>query len=123
MLNLIPEGGYNLEGTSWDTEKERYIDRILTNLSKTAIPGLKDHVKVVDCSTPLDFERRLLLPEGAIYAFQQDLTAQAVFRPAAQSKSIEGLYLAGASTHPGGGVPTTIASGVIAARLIEKFEQ
>ncbi len=39
------------------------------------------------------------------------------------SKSIRGLYLAGASTHPGGGVPATIASGAIAARLIERYEQ
>lgn len=123
VLNLIPEGGYRLEGRSWDDEKEGYIERVINNLSKTAIPGLKDHVKVVECATPLDYERHLLLPEGAIYAFHQDLAAQAVFRPAAKSRSIQGLYLAGASTHPGGGVPTTIASGVIASRLIEKFEQ
>ncbi len=75
-----------------------------------------------DCVTPLDFERKLLLPEGAIYSFQQDLPAQAVFRPSAKSKVISGLYLAGSSTHPGGGVPTTIASGMIASNLISKYE-
>jgi phytoene dehydrogenase-like protein len=64
----------------------------------------------------------LLLPQGAIYAFQQDLTAQAMFRPASRSKVIKGLYLTGSSAHPGGGVPSTIASGVIASRLIEQYE-
>ncbi len=59
-----------------------------------------------------------MLPEGAIYCLQQDLAAQAVFRPSARSKSIDGLYLVGSSTHPGGGVPTTIASGWIASKLI-----
>ena len=64
----------------------------------------------------------LLLPEGAIYCLQQDLAAQAVFRPAARSKSVAGLYMVGSSTHPGGGVPSTIASGYIAAGLIERNE-
>jgi phytoene desaturase len=123
VINLIPEGFYHLEGTDWEAEKPRFIERALDFYSRTAIPGLKDQVQVVECSTPLDFERRLLLPEGAIYAFQQDLPAQAVFRPAARSRILKGLYLSGASTHPGGGVPTTIASGLIASRLIDKYEQ
>ncbi len=122
-LNLIPEGGYHLEGTTWDEEKPRYIERTINALSEKAIPGLKEHVVVSDCASPLDFERRLLLPEGAIYCLQQDLPAQAVFRPAARSRSIQGLYLAGSSTHPGGGVPTTIASGLIASELIARYEE
>ncbi|MGV8027225.1 MAG: phytoene desaturase family protein [Anaerolineaceae bacterium] len=108
---------------NWDDLKEEYIQKELDYYSRFAMPGLKEHVQYVECSTPLDYERRLCLPEGAIYAFQQDLTAQAIFRPAARSKNIRGLYLTGASTHPGGGVPSTIASGMIAANLIEKYEQ
>ncbi len=122
VLNLIPTAGYDLEGTDWDKEKAGYIERTLDELSRFAVPGLKEHVKVIECSTPMDFERRLRLPKGAIYALQQDTSAQAVFRPSARSKSIRGLYLTGSSTHPGGGVPTTIASGYIAANLIEKYE-
>lgn len=122
VLNLIPQGFYHLEGTDWDSEKPRFIERTINNLSKSAIRGLKDHVVMAECATPLDFERQLLLPEGAIYCLQQDLPAQAVFRPAAKSKSIKGLYLVGSSTHPGGGVPSTIASGYIAAHLIEQME-
>jgi phytoene dehydrogenase-like protein len=56
----------------------------------------------------------LLLPEAAIYCLQQDLAVQAVFRPAADSRSISDLYLAGSSTHPGYGDPTTIACKLIA---------
>ena len=122
VLNLIPEGFYHLAGTDWDKEKPRFIERTLRYLDSFAVPGLMDHIKVVECATPLDFERRLLLPEGAIYAFQQDLSAAAIFRPSARSKSIQSLYLTGSSTHPGGGVPTTISSGVIAAKLIDQYE-
>ncbi len=104
MVNLIPEGFYHLCGTDWDTEKPRFIEKTLDYFSRFAVPGLVDHVQVVECATPLDFERHLLLPEGAIYCLQEDLAAQAVFRPSAKSKNISGLYLTGSSTHPGGTV-------------------
>jgi len=118
VLNLILMGPYHLEGTTWDEEKPRFIQNTIDFLSKFCLPGLKEHVKVADMCTPLDYERRLLLPNGAIYGLQEDLTAQAVFRPAGKSKSFTGLYLTGASTHPGGGVPTSMASGWIAAKSI-----
>ncbi len=123
VINLIPEGFYNLSEGNWDDIKQEFIEKEIDYYSRFAIPGLKEHVKYVECSTPLDYERRLCLPQGAIYALQQDLSAQAIFRPASRSKKIRGLYLVGASTHPGGGVPSTIASGMIAANLIEKYEQ
>jgi phytoene dehydrogenase-like protein len=122
ILNIIPEGGYHLQGTTWDEEKPAFIERTINNLSKVCIPGLKEHVVISDCASPLDFERRLLLPEGAIYCLQQDLPAQAVFRPAVKSRSVRGLYLTGSSTHPGGGVPSTIASGMIASKIIAQNE-
>ncbi|PKN33185.1 MAG: hypothetical protein CVU61_14860 [Deltaproteobacteria bacterium HGW-Deltaproteobacteria-19] len=121
VLTLQP-GPYRLRGTGWDDCKSALTEQIIRYMSDRYIPGLADHVKVAELSTPLDFERRLLSPEGAIYALRQDLTSGVAFRPAAKSKSIKGLYLVGASTHPGGGVPTTIASGMIAADLIQKYE-
>ena len=122
VLNLIPEGFYDLAGTDWEKEKEPFLERTIDYLSSFAIPGMKEHVVVSDCSTPLDFERRLLLPKGAIYDIQQDIASQTIFRPSAKSRSVKGLYLTGSSTHPGGGVPTTVASGIIAASLINKHE-
>jgi len=121
ILTLAP-GSYRLRGTDWDKEKTTLKERIIRYYSDRYIPGLVDHVKVSEFSTPLDFERRLLSPEGAIYALRQDITSITIFRPSSKSKSIKGLYLAGASTSAGGGVPTTILSGMIAAGLIEKYE-
>lgn len=121
VVNLImTPGPYRLHGTDWDSEKEAYLEKSIDFVTRNGMPGLKEHVKVAEMSTPLDFERRLLHPEGAIYGLQQETTASLVFRPSAKSRSIEGLYLAGASTHPGGGVPSVVASGIIAADLIEE---
>ena len=121
-LNLIPEGFYDLEGTDWDTEKQGFIERTIDDLDSYAIPGLREHVVLTDAATPLDFERRLLMPKGAIYDIQEDFTEQTIFRPSARSRSVKGLYLVGNSTHPGGGVPTVIASGIIASKLIDRYE-
>lgn len=123
VLNLIAEGFYNLEDDHWDRIKDKFIQDTLAYYERSAIPGLREQIKFVECSTPRDYEQLLRLPQGAIYALQQDITAQAIFRPAARSKNIKGLYLTGASTHPGGGVPSTIASGMIAANLIERYEE
>jgi len=120
-VTLAP-GVYRLEGTTWDIEKPVLKEKIIHYLSDTYLPELKDHVVLAELSTPLDFEKRLRSPEGAIYALRQDLPHSIMFRPSARSRHIKGLYLVGASTHPGGGVPTVTASAMIAADLIEKYE-
>ena len=114
-------GPYDLEGTDWDREKQPFLERSIEYLTRNAVPGLADHVKVAEVITPLDYERRLLHPGGAIYGLQEDLSAQVVFRPNSRSRSISGLYLAGASTHPGGGVPVVIGSGIVAADLVDRY--
>ncbi|MDI6873440.1 phytoene desaturase family protein [Candidatus Solincola sp.] len=122
VLNVILMGPYRLERTDWDREKRGFLEEAVAWLSRKAVPGLEEHVKVAEILTPLDYERRLRNPGGAIYGLQQDLSAQIVFRPRSRSRAVKGLYLAGASTHPGGGVPTTIGSGIIAADLVDRYE-
>ena len=123
IVALDFQGPAKLAGQSWDDVREEFSEGLVEYLSESIIPGLKDHVQNMTISTPLDFERRLHNPGGAFYCFQQDLTAAVVFRPASKSKSIKGLYLTGASTHPGGGVPTVMASGVVAANEITQYEK
>ena len=120
-LNVVMEGPYELQGTDWDREKEPCKEKAIAFFDRV-VPGLADHVEVAELLTPYDFERRLLYPGGAIYDLELDLTQSAAFRPAARSRSIKGLYLAGNSTHPGGGVPVVIGSGLICANLIDKYE-
>jgi phytoene desaturase len=121
-VTLAP-GTYRLAESTWDEEKEHLKGEIIKFMEKKYLPGLRDQIVHAIFSTPVDFERQLLSPEGAIYALRQDLFNSLVFRPSARSRHVKGLYLTGASTHPGGGVPTTAASGIIAADLIAKYEQ
>jgi len=119
-LNVGAMGSYHLAHGTWDDLRDEYMDRILGYIDKTLWPGIESQIVYKNLSTPLDFERRLLSPEGAVYALQNDIPSTMIFRPSNRSKSIEGLYLTGASTHPGGGVPMVIASGGISADLIMK---
>ena len=64
------------------------------------------------------FERRLLHPEGGIYGLFSDMTSLAMFRMRNRSLAVKNLYITGASTHFGGGVPTSVASGVVTADKI-----
>ncbi len=66
------------------------------------LPDVRDHIKYIEVSTPLDFERRLLSPQGSIYGLFSDMTSLALFRPHARSRAIKNLYLTG-SLHPPGG--------------------
>ncbi len=130
--SLAPEGRHILNflcnapapyaplGDNWDRLKDWYREEAVRELERTVMPDVRDHIDYLEVSTPLDFERRLLSPQGAIYGLFSDLTSLALFRPHARSRVIRGLYLTGSSTHLGGGVPTTIASGIITSNYVLK---
>lgn len=116
-MGLAP---YDLAGDDWDRRKERYIDECIATIERYMIPELSKHVVYRDMATPKDLERMLLHPGGAVYGIQTDISHMAMFRPANRSKCIDNLYLAGASTHPGGGVCSVIAGGIITGGLVER---
>ena len=64
-------------------------------------------------TTPLDFRDRLLSPHGAGFSLQPLLRQSAWFRPHNRSEDIKNLYLVGAGTHPGAGMPAVLASAAI----------
>jgi phytoene desaturase len=63
--------------------------------------------------TPEDFQQRLLSFKGAAFAMEPVLWQSAWFRPHNRSEDIERLYLVGAGTHPGAGVPGVLSSAKV----------
>jgi len=119
-LNLVNFAPYDLAGTTWDEIKEQYLEDQLDNMERMFGLSLRENIEVARLSTPMDFERQLLHPRGAVYGLQNDIMATAFFRPRMRSRVVKGLYLTGASTHFGGGVPPTLGSGIAASGLILK---
>ena len=68
--------------------------------------------------TPIDFRDRLFSYKGAAFGLQPILTQTAWFRPHNRSEDIEGLYLVGAGTHPGAGMPGVISSAKVLDEVV-----
>jgi phytoene dehydrogenase-like protein len=101
--------------------RERYADRCIENMAQFA-PNLTDAVVEREVLAPPDLEDIFGLVDGSIFQGEQDIAQMAFMRPApglAQyATPLDGLYLCGAGTHPGGGVMA--ASGHNAAMRILK---
>jgi phytoene dehydrogenase-like protein len=106
-------------GEAWDNIREREADRLLDTLAEYA-PNVASSVTHRYIQTPLDLERNVGLLHGNIMHIDMSLDQMFMFRPlpelAMYKTPLSGLYLTGASTHPGGGVSG--ASGRNAASTV-----
>jgi phytoene desaturase len=105
VLSPVPHLGHaNLD---WDSIGTAYGDRILGVLDRL-LPNVRDHVVVRRHFTPRDFQSQLASHIGSAFSVAPTLTQSAWFRPHNKDPHIEGLYIVGAGTHPGAGVPGVI---------------
>lgn len=103
-------------GEDWATVAEAYRARIAAHLEATMLPGLSDHVVTSRVMTPVHFRDELNAPHGAAFSLEPVLTQSAWFRPHNRSEDVAGLYLVGAGTHPGAGLPGVLSS----ARILDE---
>ncbi|MEZ4260624.1 MAG: phytoene desaturase [Polyangiaceae bacterium] len=94
----------------WSEQAEKYRRTIEAHLERTVLPDLSKHVVTSRLMTPVHFRDELLSERGAAFSLEPVLTQSAYFRPHNKSEDIEGLYLVGAGTHPGAGVPGVLSS-------------
>jgi phytoene desaturase len=97
-------------GTDWAATAESYRRRIEQRLHDTALPGFGAHIVSSRVTTPQDFQDRFLSYKGAAFGMEPLLQQSAYFRPHNRSEDVRGLYLVGAGTHPGAGVPGVLMS-------------
>ena len=105
-----------VSGTDWETEAEPYRARIQQRLEETVMPGLGECIVTSRMLTPRDFRDRLLSLNGSAFSLEPQLFQSAWLRPHNISEEVEGLFLVGAGTHPGAGVPGVVSS----ARILDK---
>jgi phytoene desaturase len=82
------------------------------------LPDLGKHVVSSKVLTPIDFRDRLLALRGAAFGLEPVLLQSAWFRPHNKSEDVAGLYLVGAGTHPGAGVPGVLSSAKVLDRVV-----
>jgi phytoene desaturase len=101
----------------WSTLGTSYGERILAAL-EPLLPDLRKHVTVMHHFTPKDFATELAAYQGSAFSVAPTLGQSAYFRPHNRDRKIPGLYLVGAGTHPGAGVPGVINGAKATCKLI-----
>jgi phytoene desaturase len=113
VLSPVP----NLDGdTDWQTKAEPYRKTIEQRLSETILPDLEEHIVSSRLLTPDDFAKDYRAYRGGAFSFEPVLTQSAWFRPHNRLNSVDNLFLVGAGTHPGAGVPGVLSS----ARVLDE---
>ncbi len=109
-------------GVDWDAPglAEQYADQILTRMAERGL-DVRDRLLWRQVRTPADLERDTRSVGGSIYGTSSNGARAAFLRPANRS-AVDGLYLVGGSSHPGGGLPLVGLSAAIVAGLIGPAE-
>ncbi len=109
MYVLVPVAN-QASGLDWDAIKDELASRILDFLEAWGLEDLRAETEVMHLFTPDDFESQLNATLGNAFAIEPKVTQTAWFRPHNRSEDVRGLYLVGAGTHPGAGVPGVLMS-------------
>lgn len=119
---LVPVPSTHRGNLSWNADISKvFRDQILEML--VAIPGLedvKDHIDYIKTFTPEDWGKTFNLPFNATFGLRPTLTQSLYFRPQPKFKTVDNLYFAGTSVHPGAGVPIVLMSAKLAVDEIKR---
>ncbi|MGY0200204.1 phytoene desaturase [Leptothrix sp. BB-3] len=115
VLAPVPHLGAKVD---WQQRAEPYRQLIQQRLEETLLPGLGAQIATSRVMTPQDFQDRLGSVHGAAFSFEPVLTQSAWFRPHNRSEEVDRLYLVGAGTHPGAGVPGVLSSAKVLDRIV-----
>ena len=127
-LNFAPQGCDsfyalvpvpNLQGDiDWETQGPALRNRVMKALQETLLPNLTNHLVHDFWMTPEDFSQDYLSPAGAGFSIAPSFTQSAWFRFHNKAEGPENLYLVGAGTHPGAGLPGVLSSAKVLEHLI-----
>lgn len=116
VLAPVPHLGH--AKVDWSVEGPRLRDRIFDYLEAHYIPGLRASLVTSRMFTPADFQSELGAHLGSAFSLEPVLTQSAWFRPHNRDAAIPNLYIVGAGTHPGAGVPGVVGSAKATAGLM-----
>ncbi|ARS54283.1 phytoene desaturase family protein [Kushneria konosiri] len=109
----------NLQGdVDWSREGDRLGDAIIDALDRTTMPGFRESIVTRFHMTPQDFSDRYLSMHGTGFSIAPIFRQSAWFRFHNKSEVLENLYLTGAGTHPGAGLPGVLSSAKVVDHLL-----
>ncbi|HUH98101.1 MAG TPA: phytoene desaturase family protein [Anaerolineales bacterium] len=119
---LVPVG--HLDESSpqdWDALAARARQKVLERLAKEmSISDLNDHIKFEIVHTPKTWKEKFNLAKGAAFGLSHNFWQVGYLRPHNRHAKYRNLYFAGASTHPGTGLPIVLLSARLTTERILK---
>jgi phytoene desaturase len=109
VLSPVPHLG-KAGDIDWKTVGPKYADKILQYLEERYVPGLRQEIVTQRIFTPEDFRTELNSHVGAAFSLEPVLWQSAYFRTSNRDPKLEGMYVVGAGTHPGAGLPGVVNS-------------
>ena len=109
-------------GQDWATEGRFLRDRVLSAVEGALGAEVGPHIRVEDTLTPAEIEAKTDSTGGSLYGISSNSRRAAFSRHPNRSRRYPGLYFAGGSAHPGGGMPLAVLSGRLAAHVLHKNE-
>jgi phytoene desaturase len=116
VLSPVPHLG--AADIDWSVEGPRYADKIMDYLEERYIPNLRRDLVTHRLWTPDDFEDTLNAHLGSAFSLEPILTQSAWFRTHNRDDRVPNLYVVGAGTHPGAGIPGVVGSAKATAGLM-----
>lgn len=110
---------YLQQEQEWPSMVEKMREAIFSKLLKSGI-DIREKIAREKILTPQDFYQLYGSNRGSIYGISSNGKSNAFLRPANRCREIEGIYFAGGSTHPGGGIPLVLLSGKMSATLLHE---
>ncbi|GAB0116762.1 phytoene dehydrogenase [Acidisoma sp. 7E03] len=107
-------------GIDWTSAGPRLRDRLVAMMEERELPGLSDAIVTESWMTPETFREDYRSRYGAGFSISPRLTQSAWFRFHNASEELDGLYLVGAGTHPGAGLPGVLTSAKVVEMLLRQ---
>lgn len=114
---LAPAPNLSRGRIDWPSTSGAYAEAMVDTVAQRLLPDLRDDLQLLHMDTPHDWARQDMAA-GSPFALAHTFAQTGPFRPANLVRGIDNVVLAGSSTVPGVGVPTTLISGRLAADRI-----
>lgn len=107
-------------GQDWETYKQQYRRNIIIKLNRILKTDIEPLIETEEVLDPIMIEEKTSSYMGSLYGTSSNSKMAAFLRHPNFSKQIKGLYFAGGSVHPGGGIPLCLKSAKILSEILVK---
>ncbi len=121
IMVLVPAGHLSESGTQdWEMLKDRAREGVFSRLADIGITDLRSRILFEEAMEPLRYQSEYNLAKGSAFGLNHQFSQIGYMRPHNRHSRYGNLYFAGASTHPGTGVPLVMLSAKLAAERIAR---